>query len=186
MPPENLTVSDVLLVPAQGAFFYDDQLAIRQGVAADGFTYKGEPRTPGFSSIRMPAAALSIGLILSDGVIVWGDMMSVQYAGAGGRDPVFETETIMDLTRRLVVPRLKELSIGSFVKACSAGLTVDGDRLPLAVSYGVSQHFFRRPRMHIVARWPRSSVANLNSPSTTGVCRCMHKAETSGTSTSTR
>jgi len=29
---EDLTVSDVLLVPSQGAFFYDDQLAIRDGV----------------------------------------------------------------------------------------------------------------------------------------------------------
>jgi methylaspartate ammonia-lyase len=72
----NLTVSDVLLVPAQGAFFYDDQLAIREGAASDGFTYQGKPRTPGFTAIRMPAEALSVGLKLSDGAIVWGDMMS--------------------------------------------------------------------------------------------------------------
>lgn len=139
MLAKNLTVSDVLLVPAQGAFFYDDQLAIREGAAHDGFTYKGKPRTPGFSNIRMPAGALSIGLILSDGVIVWGDMMSVQYAGAGGRDPVFEAEAIRDFTHRVVVPRLKGLSIASFVDACSASLNVDGERLPLAVSYGASQ-----------------------------------------------
>jgi methylaspartate ammonia-lyase len=136
---ENLTVSDVLLVPSQGAFFYDDQLAIRDGVASDGFTYKGNPRTPGFSSIRMPAGALGIGLILSDHVVVWGDMMSVQYAGAAGRDPVFETDAIMQLTRELVVPRLKGLPVAAFVEACSASLRVDGKRLPLAVSYGVSQ-----------------------------------------------
>lgn len=135
----NLTVSDVLLVPAQGAFFYDDQLAIRQGAASDGFTYQGKPRTPGFTAIRMPAEALSVGLKLSDGVIVWGDMMSVQYAGAGGRDPVFNTKAIMDLTRRAVVPRLKGLPVDSFLDACSAGLMGGKERLPLAVSYGVSQ-----------------------------------------------
>ncbi|MGY4183029.1 methylaspartate ammonia-lyase [Bradyrhizobium sp. USDA 4518] len=139
MVAERLTVSDVLLAPVQGAFFYDDQLAIREGVASDGFIYKGKPRTPGFSSIRMPAEALSVGLILSDDVIVWGDMMSVQYAGAGGRDPVFKTEAIMDLTHRVVWPRLKGLSIASFVDACSATLTADSERLPLAVSYGLSQ-----------------------------------------------
>lgn len=139
MRVEQLTVSDVLLVPAQGAFFYDDQLAIREGVVSDGFAYKGNPRTPGFTSIRMPAGALSVGLVLSDGVIVWGDMMSVQYAGAAGRDPVFKTDEIMQLTREHVVPRLKGVVVSSFVKACSASLDVEGQRLPLAVSYGVSQ-----------------------------------------------
>lgn len=139
LQPDNLTISDVLLVPAHGAFFYDDQLAIREGVASDGFTYAGKPRTPGFSSIRVPAQALSIGLILSDGVVVWGDMMSVQYAGAAGRDPVFETGAIMELTQRLVVPRLRGLAIASFRDACAASLKSEGARLPLAVSYGVSQ-----------------------------------------------
>lgn len=159
MLAQNLTISDVLLVPAQGAFFYDDQLAIREGVVSDGFSYKGRPRTLGFSSIRMPAGAVSIGLILSDGVIVWGDMMSVQYAGAGGRDPVFDTEAIRNLTYRVVVPRLKGLSVASFVDACSATLQVDGERLPLAVSYGVSQallqataHAYRCTMAEIICR----------------------------------
>lgn len=134
-----LTISEVLLAPAQGAFFYDDQLAIREGVASDGFTYAGKPRTPGFTAIRMPAEALSVGLKLSDGVIVWGDMMSVQYAGAAGRDPVFKTEAIADLTRRSVVPQLEGLSIHSFRGACAASLTAGDGRLPVAVSYGVSQ-----------------------------------------------
>ncbi|WP_316399412.1 methylaspartate ammonia-lyase [Bradyrhizobium sp. 33ap4] len=156
---ENLSVSDVLLVPIQGAFFYDDQLAIREGTAIDGFTYKGKARTPGFSSIRMPAGALSVGLILSDGTIVWGDMMSVQYAGAGGRDAVFQTDAIMELTNRVVVPRLKGLSVASFVDACSASLKVDGERLPLAVSYGLSQallqataHTYRCTMAEIICR----------------------------------
>lgn len=158
MPAENLIVSDVLLVPAQGAFFYDDQLAIREGVASDGFAYKGKPRTPGFTSIRMPAEALSVGLRLSDGVIVWGDMMSVQYAGAGGRDPVFNTEAIMDLTHRAVVPRLKGLSVGSFVDACSTSLMLEGERLPLAVSYGVSQAL-----LHAAAHAHRCTMAEIIS-----------------------
>ena len=143
MSAEHLRVTDVLLVPAQGAFFYDDQLAIRAGVVSDGFAYKGTPRTPGFSSIRMPAQALSIGLRLSDGVIVWGDMMSVQYAGAGGRDPVFESEAITELTRRLVVPRLEGRSVRSFLDACARSLDSEGEGLPLAVSYGVSQALLR-------------------------------------------
>ena len=156
---DNLTITDVLLVPAQGAFFYDDQLAIREGVVSDGFTYKGKPRTPGFTAIRMPAEALSIGLKLSDGVIVWGDMMSVQYAGAAGRDPVFNGEVIGRLARRGVVPRLKGLPVVSFRDACAASLAGGDERLPLAVSYGVSQallqaaaHAYRCTMAEIVCR----------------------------------
>ncbi|WMY11020.1 methylaspartate ammonia-lyase [Paraburkholderia phenoliruptrix] len=143
MLPEKLSVTDVFLAPAQGAFFYDDQLAIREGVTSDGFIYQGRPRTPGFSTIRMPAEALSIGLRLSDGVIVWGDMMSVQYAGAAGRDPVFKSDAITALTHEVVVPRLQGLPVNNFVGSCTASLTTEGDRLPLAVSYGVSQALLR-------------------------------------------
>ncbi|MDX8483445.1 methylaspartate ammonia-lyase, partial [Mesorhizobium sp. VK24D] len=82
-----MQIKDVLLAPGNGAFFYDDQAAIRSGATHDGFIYVGEPTTPGFNSIRIPASSLSIGLILPDETVVWGDMMNVQYSGAGGRDP---------------------------------------------------------------------------------------------------
>jgi methylaspartate ammonia-lyase len=66
--------------------------------------------------------------------------MSVQYAGAAGRDPVFELGAITQLTRDVVVPRLKGMSVAAFTSACSAILhSVDGKPMPLAVSYGVSQ-----------------------------------------------
>lgn len=99
-----LTVKDVILAPGNGSFFYDDQAAIRAGVVSDGFCYRGTPVTPGFASIRMPARSLSLGLVLSDGMIIWGDMMSVQYSGAGGRDPLFQIDAIESFTRSVVIP----------------------------------------------------------------------------------
>ncbi|MER9083165.1 methylaspartate ammonia-lyase, partial [Mesorhizobium sp. M0895] len=82
-----MQIKDVLLAPGNGAFFYDDQEAIRSGAIQNGFIYVGEPRTPGFTSIRIPASSLGVGLVLTDDTVVWGDMMNVQYSGAGGRDP---------------------------------------------------------------------------------------------------
>ena len=135
-----VVVKDVILAPGKGSFFYDDQAAIRAGVASDGFRYLGTPLTPGFASIRMPALSLSIGLVLSDGTIAWGDMMSVQYSGAGGRDPLFQTKEIETVTRSIVVPRLLSVDVSSFLEACDQVLAYhDGKRLPLAVEYGVSQ-----------------------------------------------
>ncbi|MUZ75626.1 methylaspartate ammonia-lyase [Agrobacterium vitis] len=136
----SVTVKDVILAPGNGSFFYDDQAAIRAGVASDGFRYIGAPQTPGFQTIRTPARSLSIGIVLSDDTIVWGDMMSVQYSGAGGRDPLFHTEAIESLTKSVVVPRLLHLDVSNFLEACNQVLAYHNDeRLPLAVEYGVSQ-----------------------------------------------
>jgi len=139
-----IEISRVLLAPGNGAFFYDDQAAIRSGVEKDGFRYLGTPHTPGFANVRVPAGSLGIGLVLSDGTVVWGDMMSVQYAGAGGRDPLFNTDDIARTATRWVVPRLVGLDPRDFLAACDIALApADGARLPLAVEYGVSQALLR-------------------------------------------
>lgn len=139
-----MSITDVILAPGNGAFFYDDQAAIGNGPRQDGFCYIGAPATPGFTNIRMPAASLSVGLILSDGVIAWGDMMAVQYAGAGGRDPLFDQEQIGALVEAIVAPRLLTCDPGNFLHACETVFAyVDGKRLPLAVEYGVSQALLR-------------------------------------------
>ncbi|BCH19136.1 methylaspartate ammonia-lyase [Mesorhizobium sp. L-2-11] len=139
-----LQIKDVLLAPGNGAFFYDDQAAIRSGATQDGFIYVGEPITPGFTSLRIPASSLSVGLVLTDDTVVWGDMMGVQYSGAGGRDPVFETTRISDLTSRVVAPRLLDVDASLYLDACAKVFEpFEQQRLPLAIEYGVSQALLR-------------------------------------------
>ncbi|MER9927199.1 methylaspartate ammonia-lyase [Mesorhizobium sp. M0048] len=139
-----MQIKDVLLAPGSGAFFYDDQAAIRAGASQDGFTYVGEPLTPGFTSIRVPASSLSMGLVLADDTVVWGDMMSVQYSGAGGRDPLFDTKQISDLTSRVIVPRLLDVDASRYLDACAHVFEpYECNRLPLAIEYGVSQALLR-------------------------------------------
>jgi methylaspartate ammonia-lyase len=139
-----LTIKDVIVAPGIGGFFYDDQAAIAAGPATDGFCYLGAPQTPGFATIRMPSRSLSIGLVLSDDAIVWGDMMGVQYSGAGGRDPLFEVGAIEALTRSVVIPRLIGANVENFLVTCDRALAwQNGKRLPLAVEYGVSQALLR-------------------------------------------
>lgn len=137
-------IKDVILAPGNGSFFYDDQAAIRAGAGHDGFCYIGQPATPGFKTIRMPSRSLSIGLVLDDDAIVWGDMMSVQYSGAAGRDPLFQVEAIEAIVRSTVIPRLLTANVSTFLPACDQVLAYqDGKRLPLAIEYGVSQALLR-------------------------------------------
>ncbi|RUW86385.1 methylaspartate ammonia-lyase [Mesorhizobium sp. M4B.F.Ca.ET.190.01.1.1] len=139
-----MQIKDVLLAPGNGAFFYDDQAAIRSGATQDGFIYVGKPITPAFTSIRIPASSISVGLVLADDTVVWGDMMSVQYSGAGGRDDLFEADQISDFTSRVVVPRLLDVDACLYLDACAKVFERIGHkRLPLAIEYGISQALLR-------------------------------------------
>lgn len=141
---KNLHIKDVLLASGVGGFYYDDQAAIRTGAERNGFVYRGEPATPGFQMIRMPATSLGIGLVLSDDTVVWGDMMSVQYSGAAGRDPLFQVDKIAEMIRSVVVPRLLSVDPSKFLHACDYVFAPFEDkRLPLAIEYGVSQALMR-------------------------------------------
>lgn len=139
-----MQIKDVLLAPGTGGFFYDDQAAVRAGAIQDGFIYLGEPITPGFKSIRTPASSLSVGLVLTDETVVWGDMMNVQYSGAGGRDPLFEANQISDSTSRVMVPRLLDVDASHYLEACAKVFEpIEHKRLPAAIEYGVSQALLR-------------------------------------------
>ena len=139
-----MLIKDVLFAPARGGFFYDDQAAIREGRQQDGVAYRGEPLTPGFAQVRQPATALSVGLVLEDGAVVWGDMVSVQYSGAAGRDPVFVPEAIQAVSKERVVPRLIGRDAFDAAANCVAVFAFGEEgRLPLAIEYGVSQALLR-------------------------------------------
>jgi methylaspartate ammonia-lyase len=135
-----LKINDVLLAPGNGGAFYDDQAAIREGASRDGYRYVGEPVTAGFYAIRQPATSMGIGLVLSDGTVAWGDMMSVVYAGAAGRDPLFDIDNVGFIIESVVARRLQGLDAANFAANCASTLEKhDGKRPPLSIEYGVSQ-----------------------------------------------
>src|SRR5919112_6227795 len=134
-------IKDVICVPVRSGFFSDDQAAIRHDASHDGFRYLARPSTPGFSQVRMPGEALSVLLVLSDGQVAHGDCASVQYSGAGGRDPLVGAAAMADLVERHVRPRLLGREGGEFRALASEldGISVDGRPLNTAVRYGVTQ-----------------------------------------------
>jgi methylaspartate ammonia-lyase len=134
-------VAQLLCVPTEGGFWVDDQAAIRAGAPHDGFGYVGRPSTPGFTAVRMPAAAISVLLVLDDGQVATGDCVTVQYAGVGGRDRVLEPEqAIADIVGH-VAPLLVGQPLNSFrdLDAIVEAVRVDGEPLSAAIRYGVSQ-----------------------------------------------
>lgn len=148
----------MVTVPLRGGFFTDDQAAIRGGAVRDGFGYAGPPATPGFSSIRQPTQALSVLLELDDGQLAHGDCVAVQYAGAGGRDPVFDAADAARVVNSVIAPLLvgRELSGARDLLAELDAVQVDGQLMHSAVRYGVTQ-----TALDAVARARRVTMAEV-------------------------
>jgi methylaspartate ammonia-lyase len=117
-----LTIADVLAVPAGGGYFADDQDAIKAGAVRDGLAYPGD--------VRVPAEAVSVLLVLSDGHVAHGDCVSVQYSGVGGREPRLRADALAARIREEIP--LRGMRITAFRE-----LLVEG--FGAAADYGVSQ-----------------------------------------------
>ena len=136
-----MKIQKVICSAGKTGFYFDDQKAIKSGAGHDGFNYVGEPKTPGFTSIRQPGESLSLMLVLEDGQIAWGDCAAVQYSGAGGRDPLFLAEEYIPLVEKHIAPKLVGRDLDSF-KALAEEfdhMEIDGKRLHTALRYGLTQ-----------------------------------------------
>ena len=136
-----MKIIDVICSAGRTGFYFDDQRAIKSGAKADGAAYIGEPKTAGFTSVRMPGESISVMLVLEDGQIAMGDCAAVQYSGCGGRDPLFLAKDFIPIIDNYIKPALigKEADNFRELAAYLESLTVDGKRLHTAIRYGVSQ-----------------------------------------------
>ncbi|ODA41463.1 methylaspartate ammonia-lyase [Desulfosporosinus sp. BG] len=137
-----MKIVDVIASPGLTGFYFDDQKAIKAGAAHDGFTYNGEPKTPGFKAVRQRGESISVILILKDGQVASGDCAAVQYSGAGGRDPLFLAKDFIPIIMEEIAPKLVGQELDSFrrlVGLAESLIRPNGDRYHTAIRYGVSQ-----------------------------------------------
>ena len=136
-----MKIMRVLCAKGRTGFYFDDQKAIKAGAQGDGALYIGEPVTEGFSRIRQAGEAISVMIILEDGQIGWGDCAAVQYSGAGGRDPLFLSETFIPLIENQVAVQLVGRQADNFRQLAGEidTMVIEGKRLHTAIRYGISQ-----------------------------------------------
>jgi len=136
-----MKIKRVVFTPGKSSFFFDDQKAIKSGVGQDGFVYNSPPVTEGFSAIRVAGESVSIGLILDDDSVAFGDATAVQYSGAGGRDPLFLASRYVPFMEEYLRPKLEGMTLGSWREMTEVfdAMTVNGERLHTAIRYGLSQ-----------------------------------------------
>ncbi|MCL2368222.1 MAG: methylaspartate ammonia-lyase [Oscillospiraceae bacterium] len=136
-----MKIVKAVCAPGRTGFYFDDQRAIKAGAVEDGFAYRGEALTPGFTAVRQAGEAISVMLVLEDGQVAWGDCAAVQYSGAGGRDPLFLAADFIPVIEEHIFPRLIGREAGSFRELTTEleAIRVDGAPLHTAIRYGVSQ-----------------------------------------------
>ncbi len=150
-----MRVKKVIATNGLGGFWNDDNEAIKRGAVPDGFNYKGEPVTPGFTSIRQPAKAVCLVMILENGEFASGDCTWVQYGGVrAGRESLSSPDETTTLIHRQVGPWLLGQELDSFRRVMNS---FHNDlQLPRAVKYGVSQAV-----LDAVAKHKRKTMAEI-------------------------
>ncbi|MGD9029780.1 MAG: methylaspartate ammonia-lyase [Anaerolineae bacterium] len=107
-------IVQVLAVPAAGAYHYTDLAALQDNPVSLADQYTAPGVSPGFRRVREVAEAVSVGLVLSEGSVAWGDCVAVAYSGMAGRDPVFRIADGLSTIRHEVMPVLEGRRITAF------------------------------------------------------------------------
>jgi methylaspartate ammonia-lyase len=137
-----MQIHDVLCVAGRSGYVLKDLQAIRTGRARpNGFSFDGDPVTPGFSRIAQPGDMLSVMLRLDDGQIAFGDCMDVIFSGAAGRDPVFRAADHLPILEGPIRQCLIGRQLDAFRSLAEEmdRFEYDGRRLHTALRYGVTQ-----------------------------------------------
>jgi methylaspartate ammonia-lyase len=100
-------ITKILAVPATGAYYYEDLTALQAHPLPPVGRYTADPVTEGFGVVREVSEAVSVGLVLDDDTVAWGDCVAVAYSGKAGRAPIFRTAEGLDTVQRVVAPALR-------------------------------------------------------------------------------
>jgi methylaspartate ammonia-lyase len=136
-----MKIKDVFFVVGRSGHFHYDMAALRAGPEPNGFVYRGQPKTAGFTKIIQPAQVISILVRLDDGQVAFGDCADVIFTGAAGRDALFNPSDHLDLLETEIAPLLRGREVANFrsLAADFEQLRPQGRRLHTAVRYGLSQ-----------------------------------------------
>jgi methylaspartate ammonia-lyase len=107
-------ITRVMAEPIIGGYWVEDLTALQSRPTAVPDRYTAQPMTPGFDAVRQTAEGASVGLVLDDGRVAWGDCVGVAYGGKSGRDPVFRSRDGLRTVQHTVAPFLQGRELTGF------------------------------------------------------------------------
>jgi methylaspartate ammonia-lyase len=84
-----MRIKKIIAVPTITSYYYEDVEALQVKPVPDAERYQHPAKNNSLRFLREPGEAVSVGLLLEDGRLAWGDCVSVADGGKAGRKPVF-------------------------------------------------------------------------------------------------
>ncbi len=137
-----MKIEKVQLVPITGGWYCDDKAAFIFGdVQADHYLVRGKPQTPGFKDVREVGKGVCVILHLENGLVAYGDGVSVTYAGSAGRDPIFRFDKHAEPNRELIESFLVGKDVTQFADLSREveKISQEEQKLHPALRYAISQ-----------------------------------------------
>jgi methylaspartate ammonia-lyase len=107
-------ITRILAVPATGAYYCEDLSALQANPTTVDQRYTARPTTAGFDVVRQVSEGISVGLVLDDDTVAWGDCVAVAYSGKAGRAPVLRAVEGLRAVQHVVAPALLGRELTSF------------------------------------------------------------------------
>lgn len=107
-------ITEVLTVPGVGAGYQEDAAAFQGDRPPRGERFRAAAVTPGFCAAREVAETLSVGLVLDDGRVAWGDCAAAASGDALDGAPLFRAVDGQAAIRQTVAPALEGTVLSTF------------------------------------------------------------------------
>lgn len=136
-----MKIRQIVTAIGHHGFAHKDLAAMKAGAKPNGFLFEGPTVQPGFRAIVQAGSVLSLMLVLEDGSVAQGDCLDVIFAGAAGRDPLFDPAEHMALVEGPIAAALIGQDVSAFRPLAERldALAPGGTRLHTALRYGISQ-----------------------------------------------
>lgn len=125
-----------------GGYYWRDQEAIARGAKRNGFLYDGPPVTPGFESIIQVSSTVLLVAQADTGRELLGDCATVNHAFRSGRQMAPVARELIAQAEGPIAAWLRSADLARRFRELAAELdamTIGGQRLHMALRYGVSQ-----------------------------------------------
>jgi methylaspartate ammonia-lyase len=138
-----MKIGNVLAAPGAAAWYSTDLEAVRRGARTDkiGLIFQDPPVSAGFTSVRQPAQAVCVMIVLDNGHIAYGDCVATTFPGQNDKDRQVSSHQIVALVEHEIAPLLIGCDAAAFrenddmlVEKSSVTRTIGP-----AVLYGLSQ-----------------------------------------------
>jgi methylaspartate ammonia-lyase len=107
-------ISNIITIPTEGPDFILDQAALQTKAIAFSKRLRTRGQTPSYTYVSEPAETLSVGLVLDDGNVAWGECAAPVFSFIAGRDPVFRSSFAQEMIHKAVKPVLIGRNIDQF------------------------------------------------------------------------